>query len=551
FVSNCTASSSFDPGNGRTRLTYQVRRTGTFTVSVLTAAGELVSRGMVQVLPGPVDISSIQASWDDTQLPVAGRPLTLEVALRDQFSNPLTSSSASSLVALLLPTSAPLPSRSRRHLAQQTLPPLPLPAQPTAAGQRYGQQQPGAMLLGATPMLLHASYAVGEATRAAAATPGVKQQAGHVSEEQAEGELQWVSGGEQAAGQAAQPDSCAPSRRRVLQLSPSATPVTVLGSQAGFNQSTGIASVTFNATAAGTYAVAVFVAGVRLTTGLASLVVASGPLDVPACELSGSATVVNCGEVFNLLVLARDAFDNDLGASPLASRVTNVAGILTTVAWSYTVDNSPLVAANISIRINEPGTYLLTPVLDNEPMSRSWSVRVLAAPTSQPSPANPFTTSGPLQPAARLPPIPPAPLPTSFTPPATTTLLQHPTPPPPGTLTSGSGSSSRSRMLLVAIGALGVVLVVAVLAGLVLVRKLRRAKEHIQEMHSLDAPMAELPAAGGSHPNVWISSSHMSADERVGGGWAAPGTSAMPAALVAAELTALTPPPPPPQTWTG
>ncbi|GFH26039.1 hypothetical protein HaLaN_24114, partial [Haematococcus lacustris] len=131
--------------------------------------------------------------------------------------------------------------------------------------------------------------------------------------------------------------------------SPSATPVTVLGSQAGFNQSTGIASVTFNATAAGTYAVAVFVAGVRLTTGLASLVVASGPLDVPACELSGSATVVNCGEVFNLLVLARDAFDNDLGASPLASRVTNVAGILTTVAWSYTVDNSPLVAANISI----------------------------------------------------------------------------------------------------------------------------------------------------------------------------------------------------------
>ncbi|GFH30453.1 hypothetical protein HaLaN_29315, partial [Haematococcus lacustris] len=69
FVSNCTASSSFDPGNGRTRLTYQVRRTGTFTVSVLTAAGELVSRGMVQVLPGPVDISSIQASWDDTQLP--------------------------------------------------------------------------------------------------------------------------------------------------------------------------------------------------------------------------------------------------------------------------------------------------------------------------------------------------------------------------------------------------------------------------------------------------------------------------------------------------
>ncbi|KAJ9523038.1 hypothetical protein QJQ45_023796, partial [Haematococcus lacustris] len=238
FVSNCTASSSFDPGNGRTRLTYQVRRTGTFTVSVLTAAGELVSRGMVQVLPGPVDISSIQASWDDTQLPVAGRPLTLEVALRDQFSNPLTSSSASSLVALLLPTSAPLPSRSRRHLAQQTLPPLPLPAQPTAAGQRYGQQQPGAMLLGATPMLLHASYAVGEATRAAAATPGVKQQAGHISEEQAEGELQWVSGGEQAAGQAAQPDSCAPSRRRVLQLSPSATPVTVLGSQAGFNQST-------------------------------------------------------------------------------------------------------------------------------------------------------------------------------------------------------------------------------------------------------------------------------------------------------------------------
>ncbi|GFH14067.1 hypothetical protein HaLaN_10046 [Haematococcus lacustris] len=225
FLASCAAASSTELGNGRTSLTYQLQRTGNFTVSVLTASGALVSRGLVVVLPGPLNTTGSTASWSNSTAPVAGRPLTLNVALRDQFANPLTSSPGSSLLAVLLPTFG-LPTSGRRS---------------------------------------------------------------------------------------------------------------------------SLSTVTFNPTVAGLYTAAVYLAGVQLSTGLPPLVVQPGPVSVPNSQVTGSATIVGYAQSFNLLVLARDAYNNDLGAAPLAARVTGVTGMPTTASWSYTVAYSASVAANISV----------------------------------------------------------------------------------------------------------------------------------------------------------------------------------------------------------
>uniref|UniRef100_A0A7S3R0I6 Uncharacterized protein n=1 Tax=Dunaliella tertiolecta TaxID=3047 RepID=A0A7S3R0I6_DUNTE len=189
-------------------------------------------------------------------------------------------------------------------------------------------------------------------------------------------------------------------------------------------------------------------AGRQLLNNLSPLTVEPGDVKIEHTIISPTQYELQAEEEQELLLYARDQYNNIVVGASITDRVTNITISPSDVMWSAVVQNASNAAASINVRVDSPGTYTLQAYLDGMPITEPVDATILPPPSPPPSPSpSPSPSPPPFPDPVQVVPSPtPRPLPPSPSP-----LPGHPPPPsapaptPPPLEETGSGADNKDE----------------------------------------------------------------------------------------------------------